>query len=80
MVACPDSGEGWVIFSQFDGTAESIWFARYVPGAGWKMTLEFDETRDPCSEPLVAAQGLGGCVVWFRQTDEMVQLMARILD
>ena len=79
VAACTDAGEGWVVFQQDDGTAGSIWFARYVPGTGWAAAVEIDDDDFGSTEPKLAAQGPGGCAVWLRQNGT-TQLMARILN
>ncbi|HKR55781.1 MAG TPA: Ig-like domain-containing protein [Gemmatimonadales bacterium] len=79
VAACTDAGQGWIVFRQDDGAANSIWFARYVPGTGWEAAVEIDDDDFPSSAPRLAAQGPGGCAVWLR-ANGTTQLMARIMN
>jgi hypothetical protein len=77
IVACTDDGESWVFFSQADAAAESIWRARFVPGAGWTAAEEIDGADMNCSEPRASVQGSGGAALWLRSNGS-TELVVRI--
>ncbi|MBF8258450.1 MAG: repeat-containing protein [Actinobacteria bacterium] len=69
QVAMDNSGNGVVVWVQSDGTADSIWSNRYVPGTGWGTATLIETGAGQASSPQVAMGNSGNATAVWVQSD-----------
>lgn len=63
------AGNGVLVWSQSDGTANSIWANRYLANTGWQTAARIESSDDEAYFPVVEINAAGDALaVWF-QTD-----------
>lgn len=69
-LALAGSGQGIVVWQEYDGVTDSIYTTHYTPGSGWSAphTIDSEATR-AASSPSVAMDGNGNAIAVWRQYD-----------
>lgn len=68
-VKIDDAGNGMLVWSQSDGTAESIWANRYLVNSGWGIAARIETSDNAASSPVIELDAMGDAIAAWFQTD-----------
>lgn len=67
-VAMDTAGNAFAVWTQSDGTYQSIWTNRYVAGLGWGIATLIESNAGTAVSPQVAMDAAGNAMAVWRQT------------